>query len=351
MTNISSPTQQSNSVDLPSTKDILVPSFGSPIGADIVLRSTQLRGLIATLSSQSPDIAKGIIINTTSCLRRLHEQKHEKSEVHSTQYIQQQMPRLRLPFQRRLRYRRRNNIRMTLFWIFALALILLIAPIYVVYKPPNILIRYFQHRWPDVLWHVPTTKKIVALTIDDAPSEYTEEIMDVLKANNASATFFIIGSQASGRESTMRNLVLNDYELGNHAMHDEPSRLLSDAELSKQIAQVQTRIAIAYESVNVEQPKARLFRPGSGFFSTRMRELMQKIGYVIVLGGIYPHDPQIPYWTVNARHILSMARPGGIIICHDRRPWTAPMLRRVLPELRSRGYSVVTVSELVKSAR
>lgn len=261
------------------------------------------------------------------------------------------MPRLRLPFQRRLRYRRRNNIRMTLFWIFALAFILLVAPIYVVYKPPNVLIRYFQRRWPDVLWHVPTTKKIIALTIDDAPSEYTEEIMDILKANNASATFFVIGSQVSGRESTMRNLVLNDFELGNHAMHDEPSRSLSDAELAKQIAQVQTKIAIAYEAVNVEQPKARLFRPGSGFFSMRMRELMQKIGYVIVLGGIYPHDPQIPYWNVNARHILSMVRPGGIIICHDRRPWTAPMLRKVLPELKARGYQVVTVSELVKAAR
>lgn len=241
---------------------------------------------------------------------------------------------------------------MTLFWIFLAAFILLVAPIYIVYKPPNVLIRYFQRRWPDVLWqvHLPTNQKIVALTIDDAPSEHTAEIMEILKANNASATFFVIGSQVLGRESTMRNMVLNGFELGNHAMHDEPSKLLSDAELEKQITQVQTRIAVAYESVNVEQPKTRFFRPGSGFFSSRMRGLMQKIGYVVVLGGIYPHDPQIPYWNVNARHILSMVRPGGIIICHDRRPWTAPMLRKVLPELKSRGYQIVTVSQLVKAA-
>lgn len=239
---------------------------------------------------------------------------------------------------------------MTLFFIFAIALVFMIAPIYIVYKPPHALIRYFQRRWPDVLWQVSTDEKIVALTIDDAPSEYTGEITNILKANNASATFFIIGSQVSGRESTMRDLVLNNFELANHAMHDEPSRALSDTELTKQIKQVQTRIAIAYESVNVDQPKARLFRPGSGFFSTRMRHLMQKIGYVIVLGGIYPHDPQIPYWNANARHVLSMVRPGGIIICHDRRPWTAPMLRQVLPELKSRGYQIVTVSELVKAA-
>jgi peptidoglycan/xylan/chitin deacetylase (PgdA/CDA1 family) len=43
-------------------------------------------------------------------------------------------------------------------------------------------------------------------------------------------------------------------------------------------------------------------------------------------------------------------RPGGIIICHDRRSWTAPMLQKVLPEMRRRGYRVVTVTELLKEA-
>jgi peptidoglycan/xylan/chitin deacetylase (PgdA/CDA1 family) len=65
---------------------------------------------------------------------------------------------------------------------------------------------------------------------------------------------------------------------------------------------------------------------------------------------VYPHDPQIGYPSVNARHILSMVRPGSIIICHDRREWTAPMLRKVLPELKRRGYRVTTVSGLLKAA-
>lgn len=173
--------------------------------------------------------------------------------------------------------------------------------------------------------------------------------MEVLNSNNASATFFVIGSQVFGREAVLTKLVQNGHELGNHAMHDEPSRSLSDAELSKQVAAVQSRIATAYEMANATQPRDRYFRPGSGFFSARMRETMKQMGYRIVLGSIYPHDPQIPYWSINARHILSMVRPGGIIICHDRRPWTVPMLSRVLPELRSRGYRVVTLSELLST--
>lgn len=90
------------------------------------------------------------------------------------------------------------------------------------------------------------------------------------------------------------------------------------------------------------------FRPGSGFFSERMRALVRKLHYRLVLGSVYPHDPQIRWAWVNTRHVLSMVRPGAVIVCHDRRSWTVPMLKKVLPELKRRGYRVVTVTELVK---
>lgn len=228
-----------------------------------------------------------------------------------------------------------------------LAVLAFLTPFYVVYKPPSLLIRYFQHRWPDVLFQVSTKEKIIALTIDDGPSEYTQEILSILKENNATATFFIIGGQVSGRQSTLKDIIEGGNELANHAMHDEPSRSLSSAKLTEEIGMVEEYINTAYTSASLPYPP-RYFRPGSGFFNTRLRALVDKLGYQMVLGGIYPHDPQIPYWRVNGRHILSMVRPGGIVICHDRRGWTAPMLRRVLKEVGRRGYRVVTVTELLK---
>ena len=36
------------------------------------------------------------------------------------------------------------------------------------------------------------------------------------------------------------------------------------------------------------------------------------------------------------------------MICHDRREWTVPMLREVLPEVRRRGFGVVGVTELLR---
>jgi peptidoglycan/xylan/chitin deacetylase (PgdA/CDA1 family) len=238
----------------------------------------------------------------------------------------------------------------TLLLLLLLLVALFFVPLYVVYKPPAALIRHFSRRWPDVLWQVDTEEKMIALTIDDAPSAHTGAILDVLRANDARATFFAIGSQVAGREETLREVIRGGHELGNHAMRDEPSRSLSDAALEAEIYTVRDMLTRAYEDERAEPPEA-YFRPGSGFFSDRMRRLVGKIGYRLVLGGIYPHDPQIPYPGVNANHILSMLRPGAIIICHDRRSWTVPMLEKVLPEARRRGYKLVTVTELLAAAQ
>ncbi|KAI8624654.1 polysaccharide deacetylase [Xylariaceae sp. FL1651] len=254
---------------------------------------------------------------------------------------------LRLPSKLRRRARRR---RMTTLLTLLAILLLVIVPFYVIYKPPRSLIAYFAYRWPDVLWEVRTDKKVVALTIDDAPSEHTEEILGVLNGLDATATFFVIGGQVAGREEMLADIVRSGSELGNHAMHDEPSRDLSDDELTAQIELVREKIRKAYKTGERAMPP-QYFRPGSGFFSDRMRKLVDKLGYRMVLGSVYPHDPQIHWSWLNGRHILSMVRPGAIIICHDRRSWTAPMLRTVLRKLKHDGYRVLSLTEMLKETQ
>ncbi|KAL4951118.1 hypothetical protein BDW69DRAFT_44683 [Aspergillus filifer] len=307
---------------------------------------------------------------------------------------------------RSYRHSRRKRARLFTLALPVLAFLTLTLPFYIIYKPPNLLVSYFARKYPDILWHVPNlkpgTQPIVALTIDDAPTEFTPAILDVLRENDAKATFFLIGDHIPGREGLMRDAVNEGHELANHAMHDEPSKDLTDQELSAQIQAVQSRIqriyamaghgAEAHDEVRIEDLEqdslfasgagsdssgrmsargvenaegqglsevgesipavpggpGRYFRPGSGFFTDRMRALVQRHGFRLVLGSVYPHDPQISVPWVNAAHVLSMVKPGSIIIVHDRRPWTAPMLATVLPELKRRGYRIGTVSDLLK---
>lgn len=281
--------------------------------------------------------------------------------------------------------------------LLLLLVLLVLFPFYAIYKPPALLIAYLSRRYPDVLWHVRLPRpregeeRLVALTIDDAPSAHTQAILDVLAAHGAHATFFVIGGQVAaagaGGEAILADIVRAGHELGNHGMRDEPARDLANEELQRQIGLVEGMIGRAYSAVEegehgprrphgsaeaeggtesvsasataagagaetgrVRGPPAKYFRPGSGFFSNGMRALVQRLGYRLVLGDIYPHDAQVPYAWLNGRHVLSMLRPGGIIICHDRRSWTVPMLERVLPEMARRGWKAVTLTELLEQA-
>ncbi|GAB7358655.1 hypothetical protein MBLNU230_g3884t1 [Neophaeotheca triangularis] len=229
-------------------------------------------------------------------------------------------------------------------------LVVIVLPFYTIYKPPRFLVQYFQQKFPQVLFHASTTQKLIALTIDDAPSAYTKDILDILTANDAHATFFVIGNQVVGRENTLVDLITAGNELGNHAMHDEPSISLPSNVLAAEISQVNAQIDTAYAAA--EQSRTNhLFRPGSGVFSRRLLDIADQGGYRTILGSIYPHDPFIKYWWINARHILSMLRPGAVVICHDRRSWTVPMLSKVVPEMKRRGYEVVTVSEFLERTK
>ncbi|CZT01915.1 hypothetical protein WAI453_007883 [Rhynchosporium graminicola] len=226
-----------------------------------------------------------------------------------------------------------------------LIILTLLILAYIIYRPPHLLIRYLQHHNPSVVFHVPlpASQRIVALTLDDAPSSETPHILDLLKAHNATATFFIIGSQALQHPKIIQRIHAEGHELGNHAMTDSPSFRLPLSELSHQIAEVDALLPGNSNSM-------KYFRPGSGWFNAGMRERVERAGYRLVLGGVYPHDPQIARPRLNAWHVLSLVRPGSVVVMHDRRAYSVEQARRVLEGLERRGYRAVSVGGLLAVA-
>ena len=84
-----------------------------------------------------------------------------------------------------------------------------------------------------------------------------------------------------------------------------------------------------------------------------MVEVMQRHGYRCALGSVYPFDTTIPSVAWATGYILRNAKPGAIVVLHDggsRGLRTARILAEVLPELRRRGYRVVSLSELAAGA-
>jgi peptidoglycan-N-acetylglucosamine deacetylase len=206
---------------------------------------------------------------------------------------------------------------------------------------PTLLMEWQRSESPEVLFYIATREPVVALSIDDGPSEATGEILEVLAENEAHATFFVIGDHVREHPELTRRLVLEGHELGHHMMADEPSIDLPEEAFRARFAEM--------DAVLDDLGGSRVFRPGSGWYNDRMVEDAAGLGYRTVLGSVYPFDAQIPVPTLSTWYMRQLVGPGSILILHDgpeRGPRTAQVLRALLPELRARGIEVVTVSKL-----
>ena len=216
----------------------------------------------------------------------------------------------------------------------------------IVWTAPEWLVDLLARWYPGCLYRVPTRERVLALTFDDGPDPAsTPLILAELRRHDARATFFVISEKLRGQERLVRTLVKDGHELGNHFTEDRPSIRLSPQEFEGDLLEAHREIA----------PFAPLVwaRPGSGWYSQTMVSTMRRHGYRCALGSVYPFDAMIASVSWGAGYIVRNARPGAIVVLHDggaRGQRTAHVLARVLPDLRRRGYRLVSLSELVALA-
>jgi peptidoglycan/xylan/chitin deacetylase (PgdA/CDA1 family) len=181
------------------------------------------------------------------------------------------------------------------------------------------------------------------LTIDDGPDPVsTPKILDLLQQFNGKATFFVITSRLPGNEALVRRLVAEGHELANHLTTDEASILLNSVEFERRLLEA--------HAVLSRFSKVCWFRPGSGWYTRKMLSIVNKHGYQCALGSIHPFDPQVPSSWFMTQHVLRKVRSGSIIVLHEnggRGQRTTRALATILPELKRRGFRLVTLSELV----
>lgn len=223
--------------------------------------------------------------------------------------------------------------------VFVLLFILL-----VIYFPPRCLIRQLSKWYNDqVIFCFDIKENVIALSIDDSPtSDNTTKILDCLKTNNIQCTFFVIGSYATRYPEVMKRIVSDGHEIGNHGYFDRRAFKLSNFALAQDVVNTEMEIMNHCEEKPIEW-----FRPGSGFFHLAMIHLLKRLKYRIVLASIYPHDCLFRIPIINYYYIMFKIRRGDIIVIHDR-PWTIPLLKRLLPKLKQRGFKITTIGKLAK---
>lgn len=177
---------------------------------------------------------------------------------------------------------------------------------------------------------------MIALTFDDGPSYFTDDILDVLEKYGAKATFFIVGERAEEYSSQLKRACKLGMEIGNHTYSHVD---LTGVSWNYGVSQITgTDSAV----LNVTGSKTTLLRPPGGFVNSTVCSFA---GKPIVMWSVDTLD-----WKYrDAWHVASSALAAGdgdIVLMHDLYPSTAKAVKTIVPQFIERGYQLVTISEL-----
>ena len=182
-----------------------------------------------------------------------------------------------------------------------------------------------------------TAGKRVALTFDDGPSAYTASVMSILRKKRVKGTFFVIGEQVSGGRKLLHRMVREGFEIGNHSMHHEIYPGFS----SLRATSAAIKRASGFKPCSFRPPYGAV---NSGVISAARRNGMTTINW----------DRDTMDWSLpGTGHIMSVgksARSGSIVLMHDgggTRSQTVAALPSIISSLKSRGYKLVTISQLL----
>ena len=191
-----------------------------------------------------------------------------------------------------------------------------------------------------------------ALTFDDGPSATaTPRILDLLARHHAHATFFTLAPSVSRHPDLARRIVADGHEAGLHGDLHWPLWFASPGLIRREIQRSAAALAAATGA------RARHYRPAFGFMAPGQSRFVRNLGYVSVLGDVYPEDAQRPGTERIVTRVMPRLTGGSILILHDGSPLgdpnrdqTVAALAVILERAAERGLRAVTVAELIDGA-
>ena len=183
-----------------------------------------------------------------------------------------------------------------------------------------------------------TVAKCVALTFDDGPGPKTGKLLDTLKDSNAPSTFFVTGSNAKHRPRLLARMLAEGHEIGNHTWNHRSLTSLSSTRIRREIDRTNEVITQA-----AGQP-ATLLRPPYGAHNSISDRLSST---PVILWDVDTLDWKHRDTEKVVEAAITQTTPGSIVLMHDIHSSTVAAVPRILSGLRAKGYTFVTVTELL----
>ncbi|HEY3318081.1 MAG TPA: polysaccharide deacetylase family protein [Coriobacteriia bacterium] len=203
---------------------------------------------------------------------------------------------------------------------------------------------------PETIRKTTPSRKLVAITLDDG-IPFNTKILDLLESNNVRCTTFLLGQAVKEHPDLVERLNKDGFEIANHTWDHKTLTKLSDSQIRDELSKTQAAISA------ITGNQAPYMRPPGGGTNKRVERVAASMGYRVVLWNKSFADTS-KYATPEKlyHNIIDTLQPGDIILCH----WGAPSktggpgnntyeaLKLILPELQRRGFTPVTLSELLK---
>jgi peptidoglycan/xylan/chitin deacetylase (PgdA/CDA1 family) len=198
------------------------------------------------------------------------------------------------------------------------------------------------------VWRGDSSRKSVALTFDDGPSESTPALLELLARLDARATFFMCGRNVRRLHTVAREVALAGHQIGNHTDTHPSFNFKSPGFMYDEISRAQKAI---YRATGVTP---LWFRPPYGVRWFGLRSVQARLKLTGVMWTTIGHDWRWQGPRV-ARLMIRRAANGSILCLHDGRALVeSPDIRSTLeaveyfvPKLQDQGYKFETLSEIL----
>lgn len=179
----------------------------------------------------------------------------------------------------------------------------------------------------------------VAITFDDGPGKYTEEIVSILREHNSVATFFMLGERLDLVEpSTLDDLLTEGSTINSHSYSHSNFKKLSAESIKQDMIDTKDKIYDITGGYEI-----RFFRPPYGSYNDTVKE---NVPYPLVMWSVDTMDWDTDDPNVVYENATCNIQDGDVILLHEVHDSTVEALPRILEELQNQGFQTVTIEEM-----
>jgi peptidoglycan/xylan/chitin deacetylase (PgdA/CDA1 family) len=192
-----------------------------------------------------------------------------------------------------------------------------------------------------------TSRKVVALTFDDGPTNLSNRILDVLDKNGVKATFFWLGNNLAGNSDIIEKAKKNKHQIANHSWDHT-----NGYNLDENVIWEQQVIRTIQELKTVAGIRSNYYRPPFGGITQKQIDFLASKGITTVLWSLTTMD-----WDPTQNNGIDIENkfkyylhPGAIVLMHDQDFGKSEEMLIALEKMilygKSQGYTFVTIENI-----